>query len=96
MSGSKLMEHRALFSVAPRRHRFKIRAAVEAMEDRVMLSTYFVNTFVDQTDAPSSKIVSLRDAIAEASGDAGPDTIDVPAGDYKLTQGGLFCRPRHQ
>ena len=62
----------------------RIRAAVEAMEARVLLSTYTVNTFVDQTDPPSSTTVSLRDAVALAVAHPGSNVIDVPAGDYKL------------
>ena len=72
------------------RSRRRLRAAVEAMETRVMLSTYTVNTFIDQTDPPASTTISLRDAIALAAAHSGPDTINVPAGTYKLAQGELL------
>ncbi len=55
----------------------------------MVLSTIAVNTFVDQNDAPGSPTVSLRDAIAIAAAAAGADTINVPTGVYKLTQGEL-------
>ena len=55
-----------------------------------MLSTYVVNTFVDQIDPPGSNTISLRDAIARAAAHPGADTIDIPAGRYKLTHGELL------
>jgi len=72
------------------RSRCRICAAVEALEIRLVLSTVVVNTFVDQTDSPTSTTVSLRDAIARAAAHAGSDTIEVPAGTYPLTQGELL------
>ena len=51
----------------PSRLRRRICAAVEALEMRLVLSTFVVNTFVDQTDPPTSTTVSLRDAIARAA-----------------------------
>src|SRR5258708_949680 len=67
-----------------------VRLAVEAMENRVLLSTYTVNTFNDQSDPVGSKTISVRDAIALAAGNPGDDTINIPAGYYPLTLGELI------
>ncbi|HZL35243.1 MAG TPA: right-handed parallel beta-helix repeat-containing protein [Tepidisphaeraceae bacterium] len=72
---------------APRR---RMRAAIEVLETRVLLSAIGVNTFVDQTDPPTSPVVSLRDALALAASNPGPDTINLAAGNYNLTQGELL------
>jgi hypothetical protein len=72
-------------SPARRRAHKKIRAAVEVMERRILLSTITVNTFADQIDPAGSSTISLRDAIALAAKLPGPDTINLPTGDYKLT-----------
>ena len=70
----------------------RLRAAVEALEGRVVLSTFHVNTFADtvavnlKTGQDASGHVSLRSAIMAA--DANPnssDTIVLPAGTYNLT-----------
>jgi len=61
-----------------------IRAALETLERRTLLSTFTVNTFNDQIDSTGSSTVSLRDAIAAAAANPGADTIDVPAGTYIL------------
>ena len=82
--------NRASNSVTASRSRRLIGATAEALEMRLVLSTFIVNTFLDQTDPPGSTTVSLRDAIAAAASHAGPDTIDVPAGTYPLTQGQLL------
>ncbi len=82
--------NRASSSITASRSRRRVGAAVEALEVRLVLSTFIVNTFLDQTDPPLSTTVSLRNAIAAAAAHAGPDTIDVPAGKYPLTQGGLL------
>ncbi|HZK82286.1 MAG TPA: right-handed parallel beta-helix repeat-containing protein, partial [Humisphaera sp.] len=75
------------------RSRTRMRAAIEGLENRLVLSTYVVNTFVDQIDPPGSNTVSIRDALAmvaaDSSNDTINDTIDVPAGDYKLALGAL-------
>jgi len=67
-----------------------VRPAAEALELRLVLSTFVVNTFVGQTDPQGSATISLRDAIAAADATRGPNTIDVPAGNYPLTQGQLY------
>ena len=70
----------------------RLRAAVEALEGRVVLTTFHVNTFADtvavnlKTGRDSTNHVSLRSAIMAA--DANPnssDTIILPAGTYNLT-----------
>ena len=70
----------------------RLRAAVEALEGRVVLATFHVNTFADtvavnlKTGRDSTNHVSLRSAIMAA--DANPnssDTIVLPAGTYNLT-----------
>ena len=48
------------------RSRRRLRAAVEALEARLVLSTFVVNTIADQIDPAGSKTVSLRDAVAQA------------------------------
>src|SRR4051794_16798593 len=67
--------------------RRRVRAAVEAIEARILLSTYTVNTFVDQNDRGGSHTVSLRDALAHVRVHGG--TINLPAGVYPLTHGQL-------
>ena len=70
----------------------RLRAAVEALEGRVVLTTFHVNTFADtvaanlKTGRDSTNHISLRSAIMAA--DANPnssDTIILPAGTYNLT-----------
>jgi hypothetical protein len=51
---------------AASRSRRRLRAAVEALEARLVLSTFVVNTIADQIDPAGSKTVSLRDAVAQA------------------------------
>jgi len=80
---------RASNSAPASRSRCRRSAAAEALEMRLVLSTFVVNTFVDQTDPQGSATISLRDAIAAADATRGPNTIDVPAGNYPLTQGQL-------
>ena len=60
------------------------------MEARLVLSTFVVNTLIDQIDPPGSATISVRDAIAKATANPGADTIDVPAGNYKLAKGELI------
>ena len=68
-------------------------AAVEALEDRTLLSTFTVNTTADTMDAnPGDGIAadadgntSLRAAVMEANSLAGDDTINLPAGTYTRT-----------
>ena len=70
----------------------RLRPALEALEGRVVLSTFHVNTFADtvavnlKTGKDATGHVSLRSAIMAA--DANPnssDTIVLPAGTYNLT-----------
>ena len=56
---------RSLFEVPPRRRTRTAAAAVEALEDRTLLSTFTVNTTADTMDANRL---------------AGDDTINLPAG----------------
>jgi hypothetical protein len=60
----------------PRRRAHRvIRAAIEAMERRVLLSTVTVNTTADRIDPPGSATVSLRDAIRNADASHAATTI---------------------
>jgi len=70
----------------------RLRPALEALEGRVVLSTFHVNTFADtmavnlKTGQDATGHVSLRSSIMAA--DANPtssDTIVLPAGTYNLT-----------
>ena len=51
------------------------RAAVEALEVRLVLSTIVVNTLIDQVDPLPSATISLRDAVTRADQSSGPVTI---------------------
>ena len=59
--------------------------AIEPLETRVLLTTFAVDTFVDQNDGVGVGGVSLRDAILAANATAGDDIITLPAGTYTLT-----------
>ena len=70
---------------------------VELLEDRTLLTVFTVNTTADTMDAdPGDGIAadadgntSLRAAVMEANALAGDDTINLPAGTYTRTMGGL-------
>jgi len=66
MSRSKPSRRRHLSSAFARHASHQIAAAIEPLEQRLVMSAIVVNTFVDQIDAPSSHTVSLRDAITRA------------------------------
>ncbi len=81
-----------------RRRRQQRRLKLEQLEDRRLLATFQVNSFLDTVDAnpgdgvavDSSGNTSLRAAIMEANAldDGGADTINLPAGTYQLTLAG--------
>jgi len=54
-----------------------------------LTNPFVVNTLVDQMDPSGCTTISLRDAIALAAANSGPDTILVPAGNYTLSLGEL-------
>jgi hypothetical protein len=68
-----------------RRPRRAFRPAVELLEQRVLLSTYYVNTTDDVSGAfePGGPL-SLREAVGQANANPGPDIIYVPGGTYAL------------
>src|SRR5215210_21419 len=69
------------------------RPAFDSLEDRTAPAVFNVNTTADTVDAtPGNGVAadaagntSLRAAIMEANALAGADTINVPAGTYRLT-----------
>ncbi|MBM79551.1 MAG: hypothetical protein CMJ78_03020 [Planctomycetaceae bacterium] len=77
----------------PRRRRKRQSPSVERFEDRVLLTSFIVNSTDDTTDAnpgdgiaaDSNGNTTLRAAIQEANALAGSDTIILPAGNYTLT-----------
>src|SRR5205823_2052067 len=60
---------------------------VEMLEDRLVLSTFTVNTTHDELTAGDGKL-SLREAITKANNHAGADTIVLPSGVFKMELGG--------
>ena len=72
----------------------RIEPSLEGLESRVVLSTFSVNTTLDtravnlQTGQDATGHISLRSAIQAANALTGPDTIDLPAGVYRLTLAG--------
>lgn len=68
--------------------------ALEPLEGRQVLATFFVNSFADTIDAnvgdglalDAAGNTSLRAAIMEANALAGADTIQLEAGNYALTR----------
>ncbi len=74
-----------------RRLRARVRPGIEALEGRVVLSTFNVNTLSDtiavnlKTGKDASGHISLRSAIMAANAHPGSDTIILPAGTFTLT-----------
>ncbi len=72
-------------------------SGIESLEDRVLLTTFNVNTVVDTVDANPGDGVSadaggnssLRAAIMESNALPGSDTIQLGVGVFGLTQNGL-------
>lgn len=72
-------------------------AAIESLEDRTLLSTITVNSFHDSIDAnpgdgtaaDASGSTTLRAAVMEANALFGNDTINLPAGTYRLGVTGI-------
>ncbi|WP_162276021.1 Ig-like domain-containing protein, partial [Roseimaritima ulvae] len=85
-------------SASARRRRRRV-LRLESLEGRRLLAVFTVNSLQDSADAipgdgiaaDSSGQTSLRAAIMEANAfdDGGPDTINVPAGNYLLTISGV-------
>ena len=77
-----------------RRRAKRSRPRLELLEQRVVLSTFKVNTTLDtvalslKTGKDASGHISLRSAIMAADAKPNADTIIVPAGTFKLTLGG--------
>src|SRR5262245_37502473 len=68
----------------PRRSRPARRALqLESLEDRLVPSTFVVDTF-DDVLLPNK--TSLRRAISLANNNPGPDTIQLPPGTFQLTR----------
>jgi hypothetical protein len=69
----------------------RTRPHLEALEARVVLTTFHVNTTLDtfavnlKTGKDSSGHISLLSAIMAADARGGSNTIDVPAGTFTLT-----------
>ena len=67
-----------------------MRPWLEALESRMVLSTFKVNTLLDtvavnlQTGKDASGHVSLRSAIMAADARPNADTIIIPAGTYQI------------
>src|ERR1700677_3861021 len=80
-----------------RRHRIEkrtprvARPILEGLDDRVLLSTFKVNTTLDtvavnlKTGQDATGHISLRSAIMAAKAKPNSDTIIVPGGTYTLT-----------
>ena len=63
------------------------RLRLEHLEDRSVLSTFTVNTTLDNLTAGDGKL-TLREAITKANTTPGADTIVVPSGIYKIALDG--------
>ena len=76
------------------RRRRGLRPRLEGLEDRVVLSTFKVNTTLDtvavslKTGKDATGHISLRSAIQAANAKPNSDTIIVPSGTFKLTLAG--------
>src|SRR3954447_11774793 len=72
----------------------RIEPALEGLENRVVLSTFLVNTTLDtkavnlQTGKDATGHISLRSAIQAANSQGGSNTITLPGGIYTLTIAG--------
>ena len=72
----------------------RLRPALEGLEERVVLSTFQVNTTLDtvavnlKTGKDASGHISLRSAIMAADAKAGTNKIILPAGTFTLTIAG--------
>src|SRR5262245_59568056 len=64
-----------------------LRPTVEALEDRLALTTFVVTTVADVVD-PADRVLSLREAIAKANVHPGRDVVKLPAGAYKMALAG--------
>src|SRR5207248_11497573 len=60
------------------------RPRLEALEARALPAVFTVTTPADVID-PADGVLSLREAVRAANALAGADTINVPAGTYRLT-----------
>ena len=77
----------------PRRLFRRIPLRLESLEERIMLSTFVVNSFDDTVDdnpgdgvaEDGSGNTTLRAAVMEANALASDDRIELPAGTYRLT-----------
>src|SRR5262245_2760507 len=56
---------------------------LEGLEDRLVLSTFVVNTFADTIEPGTT---SLRKAIGMANNNPGKDTIQLAPGTFQLTR----------
>src|SRR5262245_20927778 len=80
----------------PQRKPNRRRPRFDLLEDRATPATFVVNTTLDTVDAnPGDGLArdangntSLRAAVMEANALAGADTINLPAGTYRLTRTG--------
>src|SRR5262245_13303944 len=79
----KTMSFHTRFSRTKRRF-LNARPTLEILEDRLAPAIFKVTTTADVLDTNDGKL-SLREAITRANNLAGPDTIVVPAGVYKMT-----------
>ena len=60
----------------------RTRMLLEALEDRSVPATFYVNTLSDLVD-PADRKLSLREAITAANNRPGVDVITLPAGQGK-------------
>src|SRR5262245_1736433 len=65
-----------------------MKPTLEILEDRMAPATFTVTTKLDVVDAADGRL-SVREAVTKANNQAGPDTIVLPAGVYKMTLPGL-------
>lgn len=66
----------------------RCRPRVELLEDRAVPAILNVTTVADMID-PTDDVLSLREAVLQANGSNGADTINLPAGVYALANGPL-------